>query len=81
MCDGLITRWHSGDGPIYTSLTHHGWQLVEEKLEPLWYDGDSIPQQLVDNLSDEDVEEDDLDAEFDGDVDEVNYGSESEDEL
>ena len=70
---------HIFDPPSPTA--GHGWHLVEGKLEPLWYDGDSIPQKLIDNLSDEDVEEDDLDAEFEDDVDEVTYSSESEDEL
>ena len=54
---------------------------MEGKLEPLWYGGDSIPQQLVDNLSDEDLEDDDLDSEFEDDVDELTLCSESEEEL
>ena len=51
----------------------HGWHLVEGKLEHLWFDGDSVPQRMVDHLPDEDEEDDDSDSEFEDAVNEVSY--------
>ncbi len=45
--------------------------LVEGKLEPLWFDGDSVPQPLVDHLPDKDVEDDDSDSEFEDTTNDV----------
>lgn len=78
-----MALWRRSHVPIFdppSPTDGQGWHLVEGKLEPLWYDGDSIPQHLVDNLSDEDLEDDDLDSEFE-DVHELTLCSESEEEL
>lgn len=40
----------------------HGWSLVNGKLEPLWYVGSALPQQLIDaadRLQNADTESDD----------------------
>ena len=26
----------------------HGWSLIDGKIEPLWFDGDALPQELID---------------------------------
>ena len=79
-----MALWRRSHVPIFdppSPTDGQGWHLVEGKLEPLWYDGDSIPQQLVDNLSDEGLEDDDLDSEYEDEVDELTLCSESEEEL
>ena len=71
-------RWLSGDVPIYLFWTQY---LLEGNLEPLWFDGDSVPQQLVDHLPDKDEEVNDSDLEYDDEAGDMCYSSESEEEL
>ena len=46
----------------------HGWVLKDDKLEPLWYTADVLPQQLIDIADDalvsDDVDSDDSDEDY-----------------
>lgn len=60
----------------------HGWQLVNGYLEPLWFDGDAVPQFIAANIPDQDqndyISDDEIDEVC---VDEIYYSSDSGDEL
>lgn len=44
---GIWKRAHISN-PEVPDPVGHGWVMVDGKLEPLWYDGRMLPQQLVD---------------------------------
>lgn len=55
---------HITDPDIPLATDGHGWTMVDGKMEPLWYDGDVLPQQLIDivegsSTDDEDKSDDD----------------------
>ena len=46
--------------PHVPSVEGHGWTRVDGSLEPLWYEGNMLPQLLVDECdSDDDDDNDD----------------------
>lgn len=56
---------HVTNPDIPAAYDGHGWTLIEGKLEPLWYDGEALPQlvldisqQATDSISDEDDDDD-----------------------
>ena len=61
---GIWKRAHITDPDIPLATDGHGWTMVDGKMEPLWYDGDVLPQQLIDIVEgsptdDEDESDDD----------------------
>ena len=69
-----VAIWRSAHQPN-PDIPHpdqHGWKMVDGHLQPLWFQGDDIPAQLVDVClrSSDDSEEDDDDSLVD--VDEIN---------
>lgn len=65
---GIWKKAHIANPDIPDAGDGHGWALVNQKLEPLWYEGCVLPQQLTDiaesvNTSDDgDDESDDDDS-------------------
>ena len=60
----------------------HGWQLVSGHLEPLWIDGNFVPQVVVDSVIDDNQDKQDFDdnpEEYF--MDDVHDESDSGDEL
>ena len=61
---GIWKRAHIAEPDIPDVKVDHGWEVKDGKLEPLWYTGDVLPQDLIDIAgeplqSDDDVDSDD----------------------
>ena len=62
--------------PHIPNPDRHGWSVADEKIEPIWFEGDVLPQQLVDiadGLGNIDVND------SGSDTDEENYSSSDDD--
>ena len=56
---GIWKRSHIPKPDVPDVKADHGWVLKDDKLEPLWYTADVLPQQLIDIADDALVSEDD----------------------
>jgi len=61
---GIWKRSHIPEPDVPDVKSGHGWVLKDDKLEPLWYTGDVLPQQLID-IADDAVEPDSDDSDAD----------------
>jgi len=61
---GIWKRSHIPEPDVPDVKSGHGWVLKDDKLEPLWYTGDVLPQQLID-ITDDAVEPDSDDSDAD----------------
>ena len=71
---GIWKRAHLVNTDIPVPIDGHGWTLVNGKLEPLWYEGHVLPQQLAD-IAEKSVyvdDDSDSDEENTSDVDYIN---------
>lgn len=65
---GIWKRAHIANAGTPEANDGDGWALVQGRLEPLWYDGDVLPQQLADiaedpaKVSDDESDYDDTDS-------------------
>ncbi len=58
----------------------HNWRIAEELLQPLWYDGQEIPDQLVEDTDEDNYgSNDDSDVEMYSGLQENNINSDSDD--
>ena len=63
---GVWKRAHIAQPLVPDVRDGHGWHLVDGKLEPLWFTGSILPQQLIDIIDDQvqsDEDSDDSDPE------------------
>ena len=83
---GIWKHAHIANPDTPNPCDGHGWMMVDGHLEPLWYDGEALPQELADMTH---VSTDhDSDEESDSDPDDVfipgglmsNNSSDSDDE-
>ena len=67
--------WRRANEPIIEvpdATDGHGWTYLDGEMVPLWYEGNCLPQILVDDcriLGDNDEEDDDISSEDDSNED------------
>ena len=79
---GIWKHSHIPKPDISAANNGHGWTLAAGKLEPMWYDGEALPQALLDiRQRPMDFSSDDSDSDDDLIINEdENYQSDSDDE-
>ena len=63
---GIWKRAHIHNPDIPIATDNHSWTTADGDFEPLWYDGDMLPQQLVDIAESSQTENDDDESEYAG---------------
>ena len=58
----------------------HGWQMTEDYLEPKWFEGQFMPQQLADAM-DNDIQDDDDDIDDDDEFENAQFSLYDSDEI
>ena len=78
---GIYKQAHIPNPDIPKPTDGHGWTMIDGKLEPLWFDGDVLPRQLVDIAETVISSDDDSDSDVslpDSSEYFANYSSDSE---